>query len=102
MSTNIQKYQQHQFAKYHYRKLLEAKTTLTQFRKAKKQPVTISRTITPLDRYEYELTNDKIRNKLLDIYKESADRIKIQKKKKRKQSKSVNYVQKQQSRTQQD
>ena len=64
MSTNIKAYEQQQFAKHHYRKLISAKTTLTHLKEPQSCIFPMSRTLTPLDKYEYRLANDKIRSKL--------------------------------------
>ena len=78
-------------AKHHYRKLISAKTTLTCFgRDAKPLPLT-SRTITPLDRYEFNQTNERIRSRLIDIYKEPPSRVKTQRKRQKKRNKSMTF-----------
>lgn len=82
MNDNLRAYEQQQFAKHHYRKLIAAKSTIKHFKPQNRQlNYSASRTLTPLDRYEYTLANDKIRNKLSEIYQQSAARIKAKKKK---------------------
>ena len=50
MSANLKAYEQQQFAKHHYRKLISAKTTLGSFH-SNNQSIPLSRTLTPLDKY---------------------------------------------------
>jgi hypothetical protein len=59
------------FAKHHYRKLLTAKSTLAEKMRPNKGSIsyTANKTLSPLDRYEHRVTNDKICTKLTEIYK---------------------------------
>jgi hypothetical protein len=92
MSQNLKAYEQQLFAMHHYRKLIAAKATITHFKEPKDSAHCHSRTLTPLDRYEYQLTNDKIRSKLVEIYKDKSGRPKRPKEEQRKHSKSVNLT----------
>ena len=82
MGDHLRTYEEQQFAKHHYRKLITVKPTIKHFQTPKTIHYSASRTLTPIDHYEYTLANDKIRNKLTEIYKESADRVKKKRKRK--------------------
>lgn len=60
------------FAKQHYRKLLTAKSSIGKMLKRATSPGPVPlpvSSLTPLDRYEYQTTNNKICSKLREIYK---------------------------------
>jgi arginine/lysine/ornithine decarboxylase len=97
MSARLQAYEQHQFARHHYRNLVSAKTTLAHT-KTHSQSFSLSKTLTPLDRFEYKLANDKIKNKLTEIYDQKPVRVKS-KRKKQKLSRASSFSHKENART---
>ena len=85
MSCNQKTYEAHQYAKQHYQRLLSARSSVGKMKRSNgDREYSCNRTLTPLDRFEYQLTNDKLCNKLVEIYKEPPKRPKRMKKKNKK------------------
>lgn len=91
MSAAQKAFEAQMFAKNHYKKLLTAKSSLRHFKeKHRGSPQSISKTVTPLDRYEYNTTNAKICSKLTEIYKTPDTALRKYRRSKDKYSRSMN------------
>lgn len=91
MSAAQKAFEAQMFAKNHYKKLLTAKSSLRHFKDPPKgNAQSIAKTVTPLDRYEYNATNAKICSKLTEIYRTPDTALRRYRRSKDKYSRSMN------------
>ena len=86
MTCNQKTYEAQIYAKQHYLRLLSARSAVQQFKNGSRgRSYSSNRTLTPQDRFEYQLTNDKLCHKLMEIYQDPPRRPKPKQKRSKKE-----------------
>ena len=69
MNCNQKSFEAHMYAKQHYQRLLSARTTISHSNNRRNSlEHSTNRTLNPLDKFEFHLANEKLCNKLVEIY----------------------------------